>query len=241
MVTAIVCIAKNEDNYIEEWIEYHLKLGFDWVYVYKNNWNYTINNPKVIEFDELGETRQMICYNNFISSQINRIDWAAFIDVDEFIVLKKHTNIKDFIQEYTLYQSIAMNWVFFGDNNQTALKKGVLSRFTKRQKEPDKHIKVLVKLSKNVKMLGPHNANVPWVDTNKYVGNDGFNLNGPIDVIQVNHYFSKTKEEFINKINRGRADVSEFRKIEEFDIYNLNEVTDFTALNFFVNSDLLAT
>lgn len=40
MKTAIVCIAKNEDNYIDEWIKYHTKLGFDYVYVYQNDWRY---------------------------------------------------------------------------------------------------------------------------------------------------------------------------------------------------------
>lgn len=34
MKTALVCIAKNEDNYIDEWIEYHLMLGFDRIFVY---------------------------------------------------------------------------------------------------------------------------------------------------------------------------------------------------------------
>ena len=29
MKVALVCIAKNEDNYIQEWINYNLKLGFD--------------------------------------------------------------------------------------------------------------------------------------------------------------------------------------------------------------------
>ena len=38
MRTAIVCIAKNEDRYIKEWAEDHLKLGFDSVYIYQNDW-----------------------------------------------------------------------------------------------------------------------------------------------------------------------------------------------------------
>lgn len=29
MKTAICAIAKNEDKYIDEWIQYHWKLGFD--------------------------------------------------------------------------------------------------------------------------------------------------------------------------------------------------------------------
>jgi hypothetical protein len=34
MKTALACIAKNEDNYIDEWIKYHTKIGFDFIYVY---------------------------------------------------------------------------------------------------------------------------------------------------------------------------------------------------------------
>lgn len=34
MKSAIVCIAKNEDHYIDEWIKYHLKLGFAKIFVY---------------------------------------------------------------------------------------------------------------------------------------------------------------------------------------------------------------
>ena len=42
MNTALVCIAKDEDNYILEWIDYHLKLGFNHIYVYCNDWNWFV-------------------------------------------------------------------------------------------------------------------------------------------------------------------------------------------------------
>ena len=34
MKIALVCLAKNEDFYIDEWIKYHTKLGFDHIYIY---------------------------------------------------------------------------------------------------------------------------------------------------------------------------------------------------------------
>lgn len=37
MKIAIVSIAKNENLYIKDWIDYHLKLGFDDIYIYDNN------------------------------------------------------------------------------------------------------------------------------------------------------------------------------------------------------------
>ena len=37
MKTTIVAIAKRENKYIREWIEYYLKLGFDNIVLYDNN------------------------------------------------------------------------------------------------------------------------------------------------------------------------------------------------------------
>jgi hypothetical protein len=34
---ALVCIAKDEDLYLQDWIDYHLKLGFDDIHIYQNN------------------------------------------------------------------------------------------------------------------------------------------------------------------------------------------------------------
>lgn len=40
MNTALVCIAKNEDHYIDEWLQYHFSIGFTKAFVYQNNWRY---------------------------------------------------------------------------------------------------------------------------------------------------------------------------------------------------------
>ena len=39
MTTALVCIMKNEDRHFEEWIGYHLSIGFDKVIVMCNDWD----------------------------------------------------------------------------------------------------------------------------------------------------------------------------------------------------------
>jgi phosphosulfolactate synthase (CoM biosynthesis protein A) len=36
MKVALVCVAKNEDNYIDEWLNYYNKLGFDNIFMYQN-------------------------------------------------------------------------------------------------------------------------------------------------------------------------------------------------------------
>jgi hypothetical protein len=34
MKTALVSIAKNEDNYLKEWVDYNLYLGFNDIFIY---------------------------------------------------------------------------------------------------------------------------------------------------------------------------------------------------------------
>lgn len=237
MRVALVCIAKNEDHYIDEWISYHKKLGFDDIFIYENNWEYNGKHDDVICIPTVGEVMQVKSYNYFISKYNGVYDWAAFIDVDEFIVLKQHKTIQEFLSLYGgVYSAIGMNWVYFGDNGHTSVngEYSVLKRFTKRQEIPNQHIKSIVRLDHSTEFLSPHNINKTWNDTNGKRGYGAYNVGGPIDVIQINHYFCKTREEFQEKINRGRADTihpAYQRKMEEFDENNHNEVEDLIAHN----------
>jgi hypothetical protein len=43
MKSALVAIAKNEDEYINEWINYNLKIGFDNIIIFQNNWRAKIH------------------------------------------------------------------------------------------------------------------------------------------------------------------------------------------------------
>lgn len=233
MKIALVCIAKNEENYIQEWIDYHIKIGFDQIFIYENDWKSDIINDKIVTIPVNGSKMQLQCYNHFINNYKTIYDWAAFIDVDEFIVLKKHKNINDFIEEYKQYGSVGLNWVLFGDNNlKFEDNYSLLKRFTKRQSTPNPHIKSIVNLKKTSTMY-VHNHIGECVDTNhKRIDNSPFNYDGPIDVAQINHYFCKTKEEFIEKVKRGRADTGTLRDITDFEAHNFNEIEDLTAYNF---------
>lgn len=238
MKIALVCIAKDEDNYIDEWIEYHKKLGFDDIFIYQNNWRYSKKKPNVIKIEFDGEEKQDLAYNEFISNYKGIYDWAAFLDVDEFLVLHKHKNIQEFIQDYKEYKAVAINWLIFGDNSNKSVianEYSLLKRFTKRAKEPEAFIKCIVNLSYDFYMTIHFPLNIEVIDTSfnkiKLYTNEG-QLIPIIDVAQINHYFCKTYPEFLQKIERGRAD-SKYKRTEcEFNGFNKNEVEDYSAFNF---------
>jgi hypothetical protein len=239
MKTALVCIAKNEDNYIEEWIDYNIKLGFDHIFVYANDWHYTTKRTNVTVINIPGEIQQVRAYNNFKTNLSNNFKWAAFFDVDEFLVLNKHNNLKEFLFDYSDCNAIGINWAIFGNNGHETVsgKYNVLERFTKRNVqsfEPNSHIKSIVQLPCNHPQ-DVHNIHGTWFNLNKEPRNSAYNK--PVDwsVAQLNHYFTKSTEEFMRKCQRGRADYAVNRKFEEYlDYLQSNQIEDLKALKFYL-------
>jgi hypothetical protein len=244
MKVALVCIAKDEDDYINEWVDYHLKLGFHKIFIYENNWRCPIDfDPNLvvkIPFD--GEKKQLEAYKNFMIHRKDNYDWAAFFDVDEFLVLKQHSSIPELMTFFKNENCLVVNWVLFGDNNQECVENNnysVLSRFTRRQVGVDKHIKSIVNLKNNFTFGSPHHlVNVKWTDPSGNRGYGAFNSNGNDDVFQLNHYYCKTIEEFKKKSLRGSADLGYGKSVESFPHHNLNDIDDFNAYNFMYKSDL---
>lgn len=239
MSIALVCIAKNEDNYIDEWINYHLKLGFDDIFIYQNDWRYQNNHDRVKKYVIDGINRQRDAYNHFVKTHGKEFEWTAFFDVDEFLVLKKHKNMKDFLGEYSDLNALGVNWVLFGDNGHQKIdgEYSVIKRFTKRQNQVNHHVKCIVKTGQNF-IMDVHNPNTKWFNLDGQPRSGPFNYNGKDDIAQINHYFSKTKEEFILKCERGRADSPVFKRtIVEHESHNFNEIEDLTAYNFMYNDN----
>lgn len=232
---ALVCIAKNEDRYIDEWIDYHLTLGFNRVHIYANDWNYANNSGYVTITNIAGKNQQRNAYNDFIKKYNHEYNWAAFFDVDEFLVLKKHENLQNFLSDYKECQSIGINWAIFGNNGHKKIinnNYSVLSRFTKRSTEKyftNTFVKNITQLPTKYQQ-DIHNPDGPWYNLNKKIRFGSFNK--PVDwsVAQINHYFTKSDEEFMLKCKRGRADSSEIRMyFQHLDNMNCNAVDDYAA------------
>jgi hypothetical protein len=68
MRVALVCIAKNEDPYIQEWIDYNKKLGFDDIFIYQNDWRWDGESENVHKFVIDGKSKQREAYNHFIKN-----------------------------------------------------------------------------------------------------------------------------------------------------------------------------
>lgn len=253
MNPVIVCIAKKEHDYIEEFVKYHLALGFKHIFLYDNEDEPTYKSMlhaykeiTVIHlpFNNYKKPVQYVALDNFIETYLfkTNITHVAHIDIDEFIVLKRHANICDFIKEYIVgnCQGIGMNWRFFGSSGKTEkTNEPITTRFTMCEKNGNQHIKTLFKKDNFVKFIQCHSVKFSRGHTkstkNKIIKGP-FNTDIDFDVIQLNHYKCKTLEEFRYIRTRQRADVKgdiNENVDENFKVYDINEVEDLHAYHFY--------
>jgi hypothetical protein len=256
MFPIIVCIAKKEHDYIEEFVKYHLAIGFSHIFIYDNEDQPTYDTllHKYIVSEQVSVIHfpgnnsnigvQYIALHQFMNNIINdsTITHVAHIDIDEYIVLKKHATICDFIQEYIVGDcaGIGMNWRFFGSSNHTEKSSDPMTqRFTMCEQNGNEHIKTLFKKE----YYHTYNT-VHDIVTNygQIYSTNGSVIHGPcsnypeLSVIQLNHYKCKTLPEFRFIRERGRADMSEqpSEDVEaSFRRFDMNEVEDLTAKEFY--------
>ncbi|GFH56420.1 hypothetical protein CTEN210_12896 [Chaetoceros tenuissimus] len=229
---AICAIQKGSLPFIDEWIDYNLAIGFDKIYIYDNSPDFELQewyenrNKTYIDITHFpGEVKQKAAYQACISKIKWEMDekpkhtWIAFIDVDEYIVLKKHDHIIDLLEDTTKVSNVgglALNWYMFGFHNQIKYKPLPLTkRFQMREKGTNQHVKVIVRtdmMGNGGGMRNPHcyrysNNSIATVDTNgkRLIEEPWFNVDGPSDVAVIHHYYTKSLEEYVSRCGRGRA------------------------------------
>jgi hypothetical protein len=212
---AVCLIAKDEEYYLEEWCEYHLRIGFDTIIIYDNGSKISIKYilQKYIDIDRVivhevsGKFEQEKTYTSCVKKYREEFRWIAFIDSDEFIFLKKAENIKIFLAEYECYGGIVANWVNFGTSGLLKRKdNSQIFNFILTDEAESSTIKSIVQISK-VERYGVHGAT--FLDKYYAVSADHIALHhdcysSPFcnDKIQINHYLFRAWEDYERKSRR---------------------------------------
>lgn len=145
-------IAKNENNYIREWVEHYKNLNFNKIFLFDNNDLNGETFDSVIKdyiddgFVEILNVRgksnmQIYAFNELYKcDKIKDFDWIAYFDIDEFLFLDNCKSIQEFLNQdkYTKFNCIAINWKYFDDNNLTQVTNSfaVKERFTHEFNQP---------------------------------------------------------------------------------------------------------
>lgn len=178
----ICAIAKMEELYIREWIEWNKQIGIDHIVLGDNN-NSDYNKPlKTIIQDYIDEGYvelinkndvlgvAEIFYKEIYQLKKNEFDWIGFIDIDEFIELPVYNNdIHLFLSNNKLkyIDAVIFPWLQYGDNEYLYYEdKPVKSRFTTPTKLKSVGIKYFIRSLDNISITSHHNP-IKFIDKNK--------------------------------------------------------------------------
>ena len=173
---------------------------------------------------------EIIDYRGKIASQLEAwedcrkknfksFNWLIFFDMDEFLFLRNFSNINDFLNQkiFDKCQRIQLNWFLHTDNNLLYYDNRTLEeRFPEKIKKWKNKkiggidiIKSILKGNIDIEINDNHCLNY------KLISCDGFGKVKNVQGIKTNesdhyyyyidHYWSKSTQEFVNKLMRGDA------------------------------------
>ena len=119
---ALMCaIVRNEEAYIDECVDYQSALGFDKIRIYDSS---DLNEMKifgekkgdhvdVIHFPGAPVAKCELQERFYHDCEEGVYTWVAFFDIDEFLVLKKHDDVHDMLEEHLQRGALGINWYIF--------------------------------------------------------------------------------------------------------------------------------
>jgi len=228
-------------EYVQEWIDYHLAIGFDAILIYDNGSLPPISDciphhPAVNIIPAPGLKMQIPAYNHCLkhAKENHWARWIGFIDADEFLVPMQKNDIREVLEEYEAFGGLSANWAVFGPNGhrqRPAIPQ--LYAYTKRF-DPHAEFAEVRRWCGHVKcIVNPRlvkaaiNAHSFEFEDNKFCVDEHFHpIHKPIreeityDVLRVNHYWTRSLEDLKEKMMKTRADSGVLRNssaIEEYE------------------------
>jgi hypothetical protein len=248
----ICTIGRKENLYAKEFIEYYIKLGIKKIIIYDNNEingenfsdilkEYLIN--KTVEIINIHgfESAQFPSYNDCYKKYGNLFDFLLFLDFDEFIIIENNIDINTYLYNkiFRKCETIILNWIIYGDNNLIKYdNRTMIERFTNPSIKSNLG-KSIVRT--NIPKLIISSTHIIGINTKYFCDSNGkriipksyYHFEVPDKPeAYIKHFYTKTAEEFCNKIIKGDGHFHKSHplhlnilnnRIEMF--FNLNSVT----------------
>ena len=264
---ALCMIAKNENLYIKEFVEYYKNLGIKKIYLYDNNdingenFNtilYSYINSKFIKIKNIrGKSEvQLFAFNNCYQRYLNKYSWFMFLDVDEFLYIKNNKTLSSFLSDNRFFNcnSIFINYNEYGDSDLLKYdNRSIFKRFTQSK---------YIACGKSLTRGGIKNAKIDIhkpLYINNYCNSDGeteelyknkiFISKIAVNSAEIKHFITKSLEEFCQRLAKGWPSIKIFSKgyyqfVEERIRYyfGINKITKYKynkLKSFIINENYL--
>jgi hypothetical protein len=199
---AACAIFRNEAPYLEEWLVFHLGVGVEHFYLYENR---SIDDFRTVlaPFVDRGQVTlvgwpkphgQKAAYLHCLRSAVTQTRWITFLDLDEFLFSPRQRDIRPILENYRELPSLQVRRATFGSSGHKSKPAGgILESYTRRAAEL-RGPKSIANPRLIRAIHNPHQFSM-WGDDETHF----------CDELRINHYWSRSMEELLQKLQRGDA------------------------------------
>lgn len=217
----IAAIFREEAPFLDEWLTFHAGVGVTQFYLY-NNFSTDDFRDVLIPWVSRGlvtlrdwpvQVGQLPAYRDCIKRHADEAKWIAFIDIDEFLFSPDQRDIRPILNQYADLPGVLVHSPFFGSAGHD-------------QRPPVPIVESLTRRAPLSKISAKTIANPRWVyairnvhtfkywqgealDTSRRALNSGHEP--VLDVLRLNHYWSRSQHDLDVKVARGDASTSNAR------------------------------
>lgn len=242
--TSVCLLIKDENDYLEEWLEHYDSIGFNHFYIFDNNSNKPIEEtvkeiaggrylPKctIIKFNKYKKNMQFECYQKCLIDYGSESRWIAFLDTDEFLDIDGN-NINKFLESRENKCAIFFPWENHGASGRIERPVGLSQKeaFPEVEKDPIEMYGKIILQPHMIARMFVHTAqplstydfiyfcdNTPMISNYKnYFREYKQNHSHLFSYGKIRHYYTRSFEEWCNKILRGTCDPNFQRKFNSF-------------------------
>jgi len=226
-----ICLLTNEDKHLEEWLKHHRNYGFSNFLIYCDDFQYIEHKARYTQkayFHLVKSTNnprfQMDIYEQCCKRYKNDYEFILFLDSDEYYESKTgniQEDIKLIKEKFGEFDGLSLSWRMYGKSEPYFETRQLIENYT--QWYPNNHIKSLVNPSKVIKWNDPHKPAL--TKNSKFINELGEKVNSPIEPhssenIWVKHIWTRSLEEWKEKVNRKGFYELYKRKMEQFYEHN---------------------
>jgi hypothetical protein len=221
----MVAILRDELPFVYEWILYHRMLGIDHFFLYDDDPDLPLADYLKPLSDYVtvvawhgqnkhlpGRNRQTKAYWHAAQNFLAPYQWVSFLDGDEFIVLREHENIGDFLATFPDVSAVSLNWHVFGHNGFYNDPPGLITaQLTRRMFLPNRNIKTITRCDAIESITSSHSCRLKhgsWVDANhRPIADEVYP--GKTAVAHINHYQCRSFTRWMKRVERGTPSMSD--------------------------------
>ncbi|RAZ90568.1 glycosyl transferase [Mesorhizobium hawassense] len=213
-------IFREEAPFLAEWIRFHQSVGFEHFYLYNN---FSTDNFKAVLQPFIREglvtlvdwprpVGQLSAYADCIRRCWHEALWIGLFDIDEFLFAPDGRDVRSVLEAYRDLPGVCVWQAFYGSSGHIERPRSpVVEAYTMRAGPDITTVKTIV---------NPRLVYKPGVHLSKFLLGEGMDTHRRIiapgmlpelDILRINHYWSRSLSDLDQKVRRGDASTSESR------------------------------